>query len=156
MKECSSCKAIKPPVDFYIARRNKDGLQPFCKPCCSAKDAAYYKANKEKKKAISKAYYLANPGRTWATKLKRYYNITAKDYSQMFALQGGRCAGCQRHQSEFKRRLAVDHCHTTGKVRSLLCFSCNSLLGKFNEDFDLLKRVTQNLCGYLEKYGECA
>lgn len=43
----------------------------------------------------------------------------------MYRLQEGKCAICKRHESEFKRRLSVDHNHKTGKVRGLLCFQCN-------------------------------
>ena len=55
----------------------------------------------------------------------REYGITTLQRDEMFLQQGGRCAVCGRHQSEFKRRLAVDHCHITGKVRGLLCMYCN-------------------------------
>lgn len=74
--------------------------------------------------------------------LKKKYNLTVSDYNKMLEEQSGCCALCLRHQSNFKRgySLAVDHCHITGKVRGLLCYACNKLLGRM-EDKDYFKRV---------------
>ncbi len=61
--------------------------------------------------------------------LQSNYGITLNEYNRMFQIQGGMCAICKRHQSEFKKALHVDHNHKTGKVRSLLCAKCNVLVG---------------------------
>jgi hypothetical protein len=58
------------------------------------------------------------------------YGISLADYDLMLADQGGVCAICKKAP---EKRLCVDHCHTTGKVRRLLCGKCNSMLG-FSED----------------------
>ncbi len=65
----------------------------------------------------------------------------------MFELQEGKCLGCYRHQSKLKRPLCVDHCHVTGKVRGLLCVSCNLMLGYANDN----TQVLANLIKYLNK-----
>lgn len=70
--------------------------------------------------------------------LKKMYGITIERYDAMFNEQGGQCAICGRHQSEFSLRLNVDHDHITGEVRGLLCGNCNTALG-------LLKESTQNV-----------
>jgi hypothetical protein len=78
----------------------------------------------------------------WPSKLKRYYGITPEDYYAMLSAQGGVCAICKtdkpcarRHkiqgESEF---FFIDHCHTTGKVRGLLCNACNRGLGILGDD----------------------
>jgi len=56
--------------------------------------------------------------------------FTINDYNRMFQVQGGRCKlkTCNKHQTEFKRALAVDHDHKSKKVRGLLCYRCNRLL----------------------------
>lgn len=69
----------------------------------------------------------------------RQYGITPAEYDAMFAAQAGLCAICKNHQTA--RRLAVDHCHTTGKVRGLLCTRCNSGIGQFKEDPGLFARA---------------
>ena len=57
------------------------------------------------------------------------YGISLMIYNEMLDSQDGKCDICDRDQSEFNHRLYVDHCHATGKVRSLLCNGCNSLVG---------------------------
>lgn len=61
------------------------------------------------------------------TRFLRMYNITYHDYMHMQNVQDGKCAICENES--VKERLSVDHCHTTGKVRGLLCRSCNRALG---------------------------
>jgi hypothetical protein len=68
--------------------------------------------------------------------LSSTYGISTKTYAKMYNDQKGCCAICGKHESEFKRSLCVDHCHTTLKVRNLLCMKCNSALGLLNEDED--------------------
>jgi len=55
----------------------------------------------------------------------------------MLTAQNFSCALCQKEKDY---DLYVDHCHTTGKVRGLLCATCNSILGFCNDDVELLKR----------------
>lgn len=68
----------------------------------------------------------------------------------MLDKQSGLCAICEQHFSNFKRRLAVDHNHHTGKLRGLLCASCNSGLGKLQDD----RRFLEAAIIYLRTYGE--
>lgn len=69
-------------------------------------------------------------------KLRKTYGITIEQYSILLETQSGKCAICKL--KEQKRELAVDHNHTTGKVRGLLCHKCNVSLG-------LLKESTENM-----------
>lgn len=80
--------------------------------------------------------------------LKHFFGITLEEYNEMLESQNGLCAICQRHHTEFKRNLAVDHDHHTGKIRGLLCGSCNSGLGKLQDDMDVLECAIV----YLEKH----
>lgn len=74
--------------------------------------------------------------------LKRF-GLTPEQYDAMLAEQGGVCAICQRPDAD--RRLAVDHDHATGRVRGLLCKSCNKALGAFRDSTDLLLRAVEYL-----------
>jgi hypothetical protein len=70
--------------------------------------------------------------------LRHRYGLTVEEYNQMFADQNGGCAICGTHQSELKRKLAVDHDHETGKIRGLLCSHCNAGIGQFKDNVSLM------------------
>jgi len=75
--------------------------------------------------------------------LKRRYGITLDDLHKMERAQGGRCAICDEKPK--KGRLVVDHDHVTGRVRGLLCRSCNYCLGGFRDSTDLVARALKYL-----------
>lgn len=95
--------------------------------------------NVERRKARDAQYYKENRAailtKTRAAHLKRCYGVTVLWYEEMLAKQDGRCAICKKaHRTG--RRLAVDHCHKTGKVRWLLCVGCNAHVGRFESYLD--------------------
>ncbi len=78
------------------------------------------------------------------------YGISLSQYDAMFARQEGLCAICGRPErvswkNGSKKRLCVDHCHSTGKVRGLLCLLCNHALGAFNDDPELVMKAWKYL-----------
>lgn len=77
--------------------------------------------------------------------IRRLYGITLDEYKALYAAQNGCCAICKRHVSELPRRLGVDHCHKTQRVRGLLCDHCNQAIGKFNDDVKLLHSAAKYL-----------
>jgi hypothetical protein len=83
--------------------------------------------------------------------LKSKYGITVEDYDKMYEFQGGCCDVCGRHQTEFQKRLAVDHDHETGAVRSLLCASCNSGIGKLGDDIATVREALNYLIRHSEE-----
>lgn len=86
------------------------------------KTSEYKKNNADKQSRYAYAYTL------------KKYGLTIDDYNRMFEEQNGCCASCGDHQTLFTKRLVVDHNHTTGKVRALLCNGCNTALGLLKED----------------------
>lgn len=81
--------------------------------------------------------------------LKRSFGLTASQFEEMLAKQRGKCAVCRcPHKEENKKRLQVDHCHKTKKIRGLLCYNCNNLLGKAKDDIKILRKLIE----YLESY----
>lgn len=73
------------------------------------------------------------------------YGLSIDDYNAMLESQGGACAICRRKPEQVKSKvsvLVVDHCHSSGKVRALLCYTCNYGLGQFADNPDLLKAAT--------------
>lgn len=72
--------------------------------------------------------------------LKKDFGLTEKDYDNLFEKQNGRCAICMKTS---ERRLDVDHCHTTGKIRGLLCNQCNQALGLLKDDPLIIKAALE-------------
>jgi hypothetical protein len=98
----------------------------------------------------------ANPEYHKSAFLKRRYGIDHHRYNEMLAAQNGCCGICGKTESnEIGGKvisLAVDHDHQTGAIRALLCSACNTALGLFNDDPDLLDAAKQ----YLAKHaGPC-
>jgi hypothetical protein len=103
-------------------------------------------ANPDKVKGYTRKHYLKSKNRY----LLKTYGISLDEYNQMFAEQEGCCAVCGKHQSEFKKALAVDHNHETEAVRGLLCYRCNSALGMLDENPEIIS----NLLDYVEKHND--
>lgn len=79
-----------------------------------------------------------------AYQLKSLYGITPEEWDRMYEEQDGVCAICLQAETQ-NRRMAVDHCHVTGKVRGLLCQACNTGIGKLGDCPDRLRRAAQYL-----------
>jgi hypothetical protein len=89
-----------------------------------------------------------NPERQWAKWLKDRYKITQAEYDAFLTAQGFKCAVCKTDFNEIpKKKRHVDHCHKTGKVRGVLCFSCNWALGFLKDD----EATISNLLEYVRR-----
>jgi hypothetical protein len=81
--------------------------------------------------------------------VKWRYGIELDDFVAMYEDQGGKCAICRTDVDLYapedrKANVAhVDHCHTTGKIRALLCHQCNVGIGAFKEDAEVLQNAIQ-------------
>jgi hypothetical protein len=76
------------------------------------------------------------------------YGIDLNKYNELLISQNYKCAICQENPNGWNGqsgRFDVDHDHKTGKVRGLLCSSCNTSLGKFKDDISILKRAINYL-----------
>lgn len=123
-KICSGCKETKLTSAFHRNRSCPDGLQRTCKECQSR----HQKANRQAVNRRSTEWKRNNPNSGRNAYLLRRYGMTDADYSVLLLRQSGLCAICERPPAG-TQRLAVDHCHSTGAVRGLLCGKCNRALG---------------------------
>jgi hypothetical protein len=128
-KICTKCKESKPVDAFHLNRVSNDGLVDYCRPCC---------------RKTAKSNYL-----------KRTYGITYEEYKAMEKKQKGRCAICKNRETLIlhgkKARLSIDHCHITGKLRGLLCNTCNVATGYLQMLVD--KNLLEPALAYLRKHG---
>lgn len=133
MKTCPKCRTSKSTDDFHRHAGTKDGLQSRCKECQKADTYAWRARNPEAVKAVQAKSY-ARRGRH--TQRHRLYGLSREDYESAVSAQSGVCAIC--HLPPDREVLDVDHDHTTGMFRGLLCRACNTALGKFKDSQVLL------------------
>jgi len=115
MKECSKCSKIS---NNYESKNSK-----VCIDC---------------KKAYRKEYRKKNLRKYW---VQTYDDMTLEKYNEMYKSQNGKCLICGTK----KKQLNIDHCHSTGKVRGLLCFKCNVGIGFFKDNIKILKKAIKYL-----------
>lgn len=122
MQKCRTCDCVKPLEEFSL-RKDSGRYRTNCKVCRSNDSAA------------------------------QRYGVTVGEIEQMKQDQGNSCAACGIHADEIDHGsfchnpLVIDHDHATGKVRGLLCSTCNSALGHVHDSIETL----QNLITYLKK-----
>jgi hypothetical protein len=131
LKICSRCKVSKAPEHFYRSSKEPDGLREACKKCIDAQNNKYRK----------------NLPRSCRNQRRRryIYGLTPKMEASLKEAQQHKCPGCLRDLSSVK--VHVDHDHISGRVRGLLCFSCNVSLGHLNDDPEILQRLMDYLRG---------
>jgi hypothetical protein len=128
------------------------------------KSQAYTAANYDRvtslRKAYAKEYYKKNkhtdkwayhPEKARRSKLKSLFGLSQEDYNSMFQAQRGVCGICEKPETILSmnkkdvKKLAVDHCHSTHKVRGLLCHHCNTGIGHFQDSSELLAKAKEYL-----------
>jgi hypothetical protein len=108
---------------------------------------AWRKKNPEKRKAQQKQESDPNKLYNRRKHLKAVYGITVEEYDAIYESQSGCCAICSVHQSQLSRKFHLDHCHTTNKIRGLLCPDCNHLLGRAKDT----RQILRSAIDYLDK-----
>lgn len=134
MKTCTTCHIDKPDSEFCL-RTGRKTRMTHCKRCCDDKRKLYLAARPEQTKM-------------WSIKRgARKANTTVEAVLQAYKDQNHCCAICFRPESDFKKGLCVDHCHTTGKFRGILCHRCNTSIGQMDDDTDRMLRAIQYIKG---------
>lgn len=150
-KLCYTCNILKDKKDFGLDKNRHDGLHCRCKECRTQKEREYRLKNKDRLNEYHKNYYKNNLEKCRKLSLdaqrKRLYGIDYNEYIKMMDKQYYKCAICKTG-SPGTRDWNVDHCHKTGKIRSLLCRDCNLGLGNFKDNIHLLKTAIK----YLNKF----
>lgn len=120
---CSGCKVLK-SVNEFNKNRSRPGYDLRCRTC---KAATHREAH-----------------------LRRRFGMTLEEYDALLKKQDNACAICKKQHAQHRpgTNLPIDHCHTTGKVRGLLCDFCNQGIGSLMDSPELLRAAAD----YLEKH----
>ena len=133
VKFCTKCKQQKPVEQFSLHNKALDGRRNACKSCTSDYYKGYYKRTHTPEKAR-------------LSQIKTRYGLTATAYYAMLKAQQHKCAICQKDEVDSNyRTLYVDHDHSSGKVRGLLCDKCNTGLGHFQDNEAILTAAIEYL-----------
>ena len=114
----------------------------------SVRQKRYYEIHKEERNAKARKYRQEHPGITRRWTLKYRYNLSLEQVDELLIKQDHKCLICENHLKEAQR--CVDHDHKTGKVRGILCQSCNRILGACGDDPNLLN----NAIAYLKNHSD--
>lgn len=150
---CKKCFVELPFTEkFFVKDKNrKFGLRYICRKCRNKKDKQMF--SNGDKKSIEKMEKLNKYKREWARKnpdkernsrLKYVFGITLDEYNQILREQNNVCAICG-NKCRTGKNLAVDHDHSTNKIRGLLCDRCNFGIGSFDDDIEILFKAIEYL-----------
>lgn len=105
-----------------------------------------YKSS-ERMRINSRRYYRENREKVMAYHLQKKFGLSAEQYEAMHNEQNGLCAICLRPERSTRngvlRKLCVDHCHKTNKIRGLLCKDCNTAIGLLEENVEAFHRAAE-------------
>ncbi|MEI5099645.1 endonuclease VII domain-containing protein [Streptomyces sp. PmtG] len=114
----------------------------FCRTCGEIKPHVEWDRNSSASDGLATLCKPCKAAQGRAGHLKRQYGLTEAQRDGMVAEQKGLCVICLKAPP-----VHVDHCHETGRVRGVLCFNCNSAIGKLGDDPDALRRAIDYLEG---------
>jgi hypothetical protein len=134
-KICTKCGVTKDIMEFYKrgGKQSPDTRHNHCKECTKSRVTEKYKED---------------PSLYREQHLQRSYGIGRNDYDNLLKEQDNKCAICNSSDPKGKHNnnyFPVDHCHTTGKVRGLLCHNCNTALGLVGDNIDTLHKMIEYL-----------
>lgn len=140
-KICTKCRQDKPLTDFNRYRKESPKLRNICRPCSSV--TQWKQENRERHNLQMMLLRFNAMG----------IDISVKMYLAMLQQQNGVCAICKQKETKSRNgrlyNLAVDHDHKTGKIRGLLCSTCNCGLGHFKDEPARLLAAAQYVSSFL-------
>ena len=150
---CKKCGESKPLERFPKVKACREGRGGSCKKCQNAMkaktDKVLYWKNPEKKRKKCRNWHNNN-----RFKASLYHSVNGggkkctATLNEVIAVFDGTCAICGMTEEEHGKKLHLDHCHRTGRLRKFLCGKCNKGLGQFSDSVDLLIAAAE----YLESF----
>jgi len=126
-KTCNICGSHKIFSEYHKQKEMPDGRRGMCIICFNERSVRSKDSYRRTQRDL---------------RYRRLYKITLEEYETMFEEQGGSCAICGNPSGV---SLAVDHDHITGKVRGLLCWSCNSAIGLLGDTAESVMKAVRYL-----------
>jgi hypothetical protein len=134
-------------VDQFYISKQVGGPASWCKVCHNAdekkrrdNDPGYRERNRKRIAAARAADPEKRLRQTLIERCRNKYGITIEQYDELLATQEGHCALCESNS-----RLHIDHDHLSGRVRGILCWKCNTALGKLGDTAEAIERVAAYL-----------
>jgi hypothetical protein len=126
----------------YIEDTSADSITKTCPACCDEKPLSEFVRGSKTSWFGRGSYCKAcHAAKVRASK----YGQTADQLDEMLRMQGGRCAICRRQRKAGEKEFAVDHDHSTGEIRGVLCGECNAALGLFQDNISILLEAVKYL-----------
>jgi hypothetical protein len=130
LKSCRDCREAKPLEAFPLQKGGRHGRHPLCKLCRAAQERRRYARDRDRILELERTDPRKIELRRWSQRRRRS-GLGRDDYAVLVWAQSGRCPVCLAwHGTD----LRVDHDHTTGRVRGLLCDRCNMAIGHIGDD----------------------
>lgn len=140
VRHCNRCGLDKPRSEFY-AEKNRPVLSSRCKECDRRRSADWNRCNPERHSENQRRHTRKPNSKTYQRRylLMAKFGITPEQYDAMLASQDGKCAICSSDNPGGRGRyFHVDHDHSTGRIRGLLCHGCNTGIGLLRDDPSIL------------------
>lgn len=145
LKECSECHKEHPLTEFGLANGTFDGRANRCKCCVAEYWQAWYAEDTEAKRALNgkrnrDRHAVRVEGSLISVAVAKRYGLLPEEVVALNSACGGICPICKELPATH-----IDHDHTTGEVRGLLCNNCNSGLGMFRDSCESMERAVDYL-----------
>jgi hypothetical protein len=156
-RECLDCGAYKPWADYYTKSNGTRGHQSECKPCHREIVRQHGIANPGVKAGYARRWREENPVRYQEGQVRqaaKRHGLDPVAVVAHFRQHHGACDICGGTPSGGDRRtsrLCIDHDHLTGEFRGLLCTACNTAIGKFKDDPEILAAAIRYLMASRER-----
>lgn len=152
-KTCTKCRERK-PFSAFAFNKTHNSRQSWCRACSQKtceKSAKTPEAVRARRLRTKKPHYILKARKYL---LERKFGLTLEQYEVKLKQQENKCAICGKEEADIDPRtskpkaLSIDHCHATGKLRGLLCNSCNLAIGQFKDNLTILRAAV----AYLESW----
>jgi len=149
IKICSYCNQQKPMKEFSKDKYNTDGVKTACSECCKQQTKNWQLNNIEHRRVYKQKYNSTHKKQRHVSMriaaLRRNYGLSKEQYDLMILKQNNECPICHNKFDEITHKPCVDHDHTTGKTRKILCQQCNFGLGRFYDNTTFLSNAINYL-----------